>query len=353
MINVRSPAKIDIEKHPKIDLHRHLLGSARITTLWELSKLNGSRNNHDTFESLEKALVRDRPASDLSEYIRPWTLLRSMIRSPQDVRRIAKEAAEDAARDCIAYVEFRSSLPSLAITDGTLPQTLIPTRDYLEAIQEGFEEVTNVMSRLIVSIPRHAVGAAGPKLLDKYADQLFSAVTDFRNQLVVGVDLTGLERGWPVTLFKSIFQEARALGLHVTIHAGETEGPEEIWEAVNDLGATRIGHGTAASLDAGLVEELIRRNVILEVCPTSGWLTGTLKDRTRHPVINCEPPVPYVVCTDNPTLNGTTLSRELRLAAQIAGARPDSFIQAQYQLACKAAFLTHVECPSTDGMLIM
>jgi adenosine deaminase len=346
MIDVRSPAKIDIENLPKIDLHRHLLGSARMTTLWELAKHNGSGTGQSSLESLEKALVRDTSASDLSEYIQPWSYLRSVIRSPEDVRRIAKEAAEDAAGDCVAYVEFRSSLPGLEITDGSLPQTLIPTGDYLAAIRDGFAQVANIVCRLIVSIPRHAVGAAGPKLLDRYADQFFSAVTGFRSELVVGVDLTGIERGWPAMLFKSIFQEARALGLPITIHAGETEGPEEIWAAIDDLGATRIGHGTTASIDARLVEELIRRNVVLEVCPTSGWLTGTLKDRTRHPVIDCELPIPYVICTDNPTLNGTTLSRELYLAAQIAGAKPHSFVQSQYQLAAKAAFVTSQELPS-------
>jgi adenosine deaminase len=345
MLDVHNLHELDIQNVPKIDLHRHLLGSARSRTLWELSKTNGIRTIYNSLESLEKDLVHHISASDLAEYIRPWTLLRSIIRTPEDVQRIAKESAEDAAHDCLAYVEFRSSLPGLAITDGRLPQALIPPKDYLDAIRAGFAEVPNVVCRLIASVPRHVVGTARFDLLEKYTDQFFSVVKDFRQDLVVGVDLTGLERGWPATLFKIIFQEARALGLSITIHAGESEGPEEIWAAINDLGATRIGHGTTASSDPRLVEELIKRNVILEVCPTSGWLTGTLKDRTRHPIINCEPLIPYVICTDNPTLNRTTLSRELWLAARIAGAEPHSFAQRQYQLACQSAFVTPRRSP--------
>lgn len=339
--------EIDVQKLPKIDLHRHLLGSARSSTLWEISKTNGRGTIYDSLESFENVLVHHSSTSDLSEYIRPWALLRSIIGTPEDVRRIAKEAAEDAAQDCLAYVEFRSSLPGLAITDGGLPQALIPPKDYLNAIREGFAQVANVECRLIVSVPRHVVGTARLDLLERYTDQFFSIVTSFRQDLVVGVDLTGLERGWPATLFKSIFQEARALGLSITIHAGETEGPEEIWAAINDLGATRIGHGTTACKDPRLIEELIRRNIVLEVCPTSGWLTGTLNDRTRHPIINSKPATPYVICTDNPTLNSTTLSRELLLAAQMADAEPQTFAQWQYQLASRSAFVKAQRLPMT------
>jgi adenosine deaminase len=175
-------------------------------------------------------------------------------------------------------------------------------------------------------------------LVEKYANRFFEAVAKFRDELIVGVDLTGVERGWPANLFRDIFAEARDMGLPITIHAGETEGPEEVWAAIDELGASRIGHGTTSPNDPKLVKELIRRNVVLEVCPTSGWLTGSLKDRSRHPVIDCQPPIPFVICTDNPTLNATTLSRELCLAAQISGSQIELFLQSQFQLASQSAF---------------
>jgi adenosine deaminase len=333
-----------IQQLPKIDLHRHLLGSARIKTLWELSKRNGVATGHGSLQSLTRALVHESAASDLSEYIRPWMLFREIVQRPEDIRRIAKEAAEDARLDGVLYVEFRSSLTGLPITEGGLPQTLIPSSDYLQSIQDGFAQVTNIDCRLIASVPRHVVGAAPASLMEKYADKFYCTVKRF-SQLVVGVDLTGVERGWPNSLFRDVFGEARALGLPITIHAGETEDPEHIWVAIDDLGATRIGHGTTAPSDSGLVSELIRRNIVLEVCPTSGWLTGSLKNPSRHPIINCAAPIPYVICSDNPTVNGTTLSRELYLAAQIARAQASSFITSQCQLASQAAFSTLAEAP--------
>jgi adenosine deaminase len=137
---------------------------------------------------------------------------------------------------------------------------------------------------------------------------------------------------------KDFFSEARSLGFPITIHAGETEGPEEIWAAIDELGASRIGHGTSAPRDAKLVEELIKRKVVLEVCPTVGWLIGSFKERYRHPVIDCIPPIPYVICTDNPTLNALTLSQDLHLAAQMASVEIESFLQSQFHLASQVAF---------------
>ncbi|HJR07769.1 MAG TPA: hypothetical protein VJ842_10950 [Pyrinomonadaceae bacterium] len=328
----------EIQDFPKIDLHRHLLGSARLETLWELARkydLDAGRKPLDEFQS---AIVHQAPSRDLSQYIQPWKLFREVIQTPDDVRRIAFEAAVDARLDGVRYVEFRSSLPGMPITDGDAPQTRIPVNEYLHAISDGFSDVPGVVCRLVASVTRHAVGRAEPVLVQKYATRFLDAVTRFRDELVVGVDLTGIESGWPARLFKDFFAEARSMELPVTIHAGETEGPEEIWAAINELGATRIGHGTSAPTDASLVEELIKRKVVLEVCPTAGWLIGSLKERHKHPVIECVPRIPYVICTDNPTLNASTHSREILLAAQIAGLETESFLQSQFNLAAQSAF---------------
>ena len=338
MSETRESSLAQIQDFPKVDLHRHLLGSARPETLWELSQkydLDAGRKQLDEFK---RAVVHQVPPRNLSEYIRPWRLFREVIRTPDDVRRIALEAAADARLDGVRYVEFRSSLSGMPVTDGGAPQTRIPAKEYLQAIRDGFSDVPGVACRLVASVMRHAAGAAGPALARKYADSFLDAVTRFGDGLIVGLDLTGIESGWPAGLFKDFFAEARSLGLPVTIHAGETEGPEEVWAAIDELGASRIGHGTSAPTDARLVEELIKRRIVLEVSPTSGWLVGRLPDRRRHPVIECVPPLPYVICTDNPTLNASTQSHELYLAAQIAGVEAESFLQAQLDRASQAAF---------------
>lgn len=328
----------EIQDFPKIDLHRHLLGAARPETLWELSRKYNLDAGRKPLDEFKRAVVHRMPPRDLSEYIRPWELFREVIRTPEDVRRIAFESATDAVYDGVRYVEFRSSLSGMLITDGDAPQTRIPADEYLHAIRDGFSQISGAVCRLVASVPRHAVGPAEPALVRKYADGFLDVVARFGDELVVGVDLTGIESGWPAGLFKDFFAQARSMGLPVTIHAGETEGPEEIWAAIDELGASRIGHGTSAPMDARLVEELIKREVILEVCPTAGWLIGRLKERHRHPVIDCIPPVPYVICTDNPTLNASTHSHELHLAAHISGVETESFLQSQFNLASQAVF---------------
>ncbi|MGB7922199.1 MAG: hypothetical protein WCF57_03025 [Pyrinomonadaceae bacterium] len=328
----------EIQAFPKIDLHRHLLGSARPETLWELSRKYGLDAGRKSFDEFKSYIVYHEPSRDLAQYIRPWKLFREVLREPEDVRRIALEAAVDARLDGVRYVEFRSSIPGMPITDGGAPQTRIPADEYLSAIRDAFSETTGVVCRLVASVLRHVVGPAEPALIQKYADRFLDTVSGFRDEFIVGVDLTGIESGWPAALFRDFFAEVRCVGLPVTIHAGETEGPQEIWSAIDELGATRIGHGTSAPKDARLVEELIERKIVLEVCPTAGWLIGSLKERHRHPVIDCVPRIPYVICTDNPTLNASTHSRELNLAAQISGMETEQFLESQFELAAQAAF---------------
>jgi adenosine deaminase len=327
-----------IESLPKIDLHRHLLGSARPETIWDLCRKYGVHQGRKSLEEFSAEVVHRQPVQDLADYIRPWRLFREAIREPDDIRRIALEAALDARSDGVRYVEFRNTPTGLPINDGHAPQTSIPTDEYLEAIREGFALVSGVTCRLIASIPRHAVGRFERPVLLKYTEKLLDALNKFRGDLVVGVDLTGIEHGWPARLFRDVFAAARDTGLRVTVHAGETEGPNEVRAAVEELGASRVGHGTSAPIDEKLVRELIRRDIALEVCPTSNWLVGSVSTRSRHPVIDCVPQLSYVICTDNPTLNAHTLSQELLIAAQIAGAEPLSFVRSQFTRASDAAF---------------
>src|SRR5437867_2917705 len=115
------------QRFPRVDLHRHLLGSARPETLWELARkydLDVARRQFDEF--YDTIVHRVRPGN-LERYIAPWTLFRDVVREPEDVWRIAYEAAQDARLDGVCYVEFRSSLPGMPATAGHAPQTRIPT----------------------------------------------------------------------------------------------------------------------------------------------------------------------------------------------------------------------------------
>jgi aminodeoxyfutalosine deaminase len=328
----------DLTSIPKIDLHRHLLGSARADTLLQLAELHHLGWANQPVRNLRNAIAHGRPQRSLRDYVAPWRVFREAVQTPEDIRRIAAEAATDAYRDGVRYVEFRSALPGMPITDGDAPQTRIPPDEYLSAIAEGFSEVPNIACRILASVTRHAFESVGPRLMSEFADQFIQTIERFRGRLVVGVDLSGVERGFPAKMFKPIFDEARSVHLPVTVHAGETEGPSEIWSAIDDLGACRVGHGTSFFADPALARELISRGIVLEVCPTASWLVGITRDLSHQPVIESEPAVPYVICTDNPTLNSTTQSNELRIAARIAGKAESGYAAWQFRVASRAAF---------------
>ncbi|MEN9722528.1 MAG: adenosine deaminase, partial [Pseudomonadota bacterium] len=128
------------------------------------------------------------------------------------------------------------------------------------------------------------------------------------------------ETDFPGSLFQSAFQHAKRAGAKITIHAGESTGPETIWTAIEDLGANRIGHGVSAIQDPMLVEFLRDRKICLEMCPTSNWLTRVVPSFEAHPLpALLRAGVPVCINTDDPTLFGTTLPSETTLVRERMG----------------------------------
>jgi adenosine deaminase len=126
--------------------------------------------------------------------------------------------------------------------------------------------------------------------------------------------------GFPNRLYESLFKPLRQTGDRITIHSGEAGGPENMWEALELLGAQRIGHGIAAACDPRLVEELVRRKLCLEVCPVSNWLTSCVPSLESHPLPKLlRAGVSATINTDDPTVFGTSLPNELKVARTILG----------------------------------
>jgi adenosine deaminase len=135
-----------------------------------------------------------------------------------------------------------------------------------------------------------------------------------------GMDLAGNEAQFPCRMFEGSFKKIIASGGKTTIHAGEASGPENIWEAIELLGAQRIGHGISAIQDPVLMRYLADKRICLEMCPTSNWLTQAVSTLEEHPLPEVlRAGVPVTINTYDPTVFGTTLPHEIQLCWQKMG----------------------------------
>jgi adenosine deaminase len=322
-----------LRRLPKIDLHRHMEGSLRLDTLATVAQEHGVDLPSYNIAELRPYVQVTDDVPDFYGFLGKLELLRRFYSAAQAVERIAYEAIADAALDNILYVELRfSPAGKLIAPEDVIHSVVIATerasRDY--PIQVG----------LLVTIVREF----GPQV----AEELLELAVAYRAMGVVGLDLAGHEETHPATPFADVFRRAREAGLHVTIHAGEVGGPENVREAVNLLGAERIGHGVRAIEDPAVIQLLRQRGITLEVCPTSNLQTGVSPAFTQHPLRELYYlAVPVTINTDNPSVSDTTLTDEYLVAVRAMGFTIKD-IQQTLLNAAQAAFL-----PAEDRKALM
>jgi adenosine deaminase len=294
---------------PKIELHRHLEGSLRLETLAEIASDHNLDLPHDVegLRPLVQVVESDPP--DLRPFLDKFGVLRRFYRSPDIIARLTREAIADCAADNIKYLELRFT-----------PRALSATRDYpledvtdwvIAAAREAAEEF-GVKVRLIVSMNRHESVKLG--------EQVAQIAVDRMRQGVAGLDLAGNEASFPATPFKSVFREAKEAGLKITVHAGEWAGPESVREAIEVLGAERLGHGVKAVQDADVVEMVRERRIAFEICVTSNVQTGSVKTLDGHPLRKLyDQSLLTTINTDDPAVSDITLSGEMAVAMHHLG----------------------------------
>jgi adenosine deaminase len=245
---------------------------------------------------LPRDLVRVTPCRSLAEYLKPWQILRLFPKERANLDHLTLSVFGSLAENQIRFVELRSSLLYLA----TL-QTCSPA----EALQRLIESTGDAahhhgMRRgLILTVTRGDYGAVGLATLLQAFEDLG------RPKDVVGLDLAGDEEmSYPAEL-PSMFRDAKdRFGLGITIHAGETGRGENVRSAIELFDADRIGHGTAAGKDPGLLDLLAERRICVEVCPISNRLTGAVPPNEAHPLQEFRRRgVPFVICSDNPAIH--------------------------------------------------
>lgn len=291
---------------PVVDLHRHLDGNVRPSTIFALAKQFNLSLPADSPQTLARHVQIQDKTSDLMAFIGCLKHGMDVLATPEACYRIAYENAEDAANEQLDYVELRFSPAFMAEAHGlSLDAVIEAVLAGIAAGQQDFGVRVNVLGIL-----SRTFGV-------KRCEQELDALLRYRDGLA-GLDLAGDEKGFPGSLFKSHFTRARDAGLHITVHAGEADGPESIWQAVDELGASRIGHGVAAATSPALMAALAKRNIGIESCLTSNYQTGAFTDTANHPVkAFLDEGIAVTLNTDDPGVSAITLASEYALAADV------------------------------------
>ncbi|MCJ1679929.1 adenosine deaminase [Streptomyces sp. APSN-46.1] len=287
---------------PKAELHVHHVGSASPRIVAELA----ARHPDSKVPTDPEALADYFTFTDFAHFIEVYLSVVDLVRTPDDVRTLTFEVARDMARQNIRYAE-------LTITPYSSTRRGIDEKAFMEAIEDArkaAEAELGVILRWCFDIPGEAGLAA--------AAETARLAVDLRPEGLVSFGLGGPEVGVPRPQFKPYFDQARAAGLHSVPHAGETTGPETVWDAIRELGAERIGHGTSATRDPELLAYLAEHRIALEVCPTSNIATRAVADLDQHPVKEMVAAgVLVTINSDDPPMFGSDLNNEYAVAARL------------------------------------
>ncbi len=308
---------------PKAELHVHHVGSASPRIVAELA----ARHPDSRVPSDPAALAEYFTFRDFAHFIDVYLSVVDLIRDPEDVRLLTYEIARDMARQNIRYAE-------LTITPYSSVKRGIAAEAFIEAIEDArvaAERELGTVLRWCFDIP----GEAGLESARVTAD----IALDHMPEGLVSFGLGGPEIGVPRPQFKPFFDRARAAGLHSVPHAGETTGPQTIWDALRELGAERIGHGTSATADPRLLDHLAEHRIPLEVCPTSNIATRAVATLEEHPIAEMVAAgVLVTIGSDDPPMFGTDLNTEYAVAAGLLGL-DEAGVAALAKNAVEASFL--------------
>lgn len=292
-----------IDGLPKAELHVHHVGSASPRIVSELAQ----RHAGDTVVPADPGLLADFfTFTDFAHFIEVYLSVVDLVRDPQDLWTLTYEVASDLARQNVRYAELTLT-PYTSIVRG------IPAEAYCEAVEDARRRAAADHGVDLVwcfDIPGESGLEAAAVTLD--------VALRLRPEGLVSFGLGGPEIGVPRPQFAPYFDQARAAGLRSVPHAGESTGPETIWDSIRYLGAERIGHGIAAVHDPELMTYLVDNDIALEVCPTSNVRTRSVPSLEEHPLAELVANgVPITINSDDPPMFSTTLNDEYRVAADL------------------------------------
>ncbi len=296
-----------VARLPKVELHVHLVGSASAETVLELARRHPGSSVPRSLEALRQFYV----FRDFPHFAAVYRAVSDLVTEQEDIESLVRGVARDMAAQNVRYAEIQVSPWYFTHGSG------IPRAAVTEAIDAGARAALadhGVRIGWIIEFPGDRADRAARATLDHALSAPPAGL--------VGFGVGGIEQGRvPHTeIIRDAFRAAVAAGLHSIPHAGEMTGPETVWEALNALGAERIGHGINALLDPVLVAYLRERQVPVDVSPTSNVCTRQVASLREHPLPRMLAEGLLVTLnSDDPPMFGTTLSNEYLVAASVLG----------------------------------
>lgn len=285
-----------IRDMPKVELHVHLEGAVKAETLLALAERNQIALPFNTADDIRRS-YRFRSFQDFAKAL---LMVIGCVRKPEDLSFLVRRLGEDLHRQNIRYAEVTWT-PQLHAHLGC------PAAETLAALNEGRHEVEKRHNLTIRWIPDLVRSYPGPAL----KVQAWAASAEARARGVVALGLGGPETETIPPQIQEAFRRARAAGLPANPHAGEAAGPKSVWLALRNLNAVRIGHGVRAIEDEQLIDYLVEKHVVLEVCPTSNVALGHYPGYDRHPLRRLiEAGCQVTINSDDPALFGSDLTSE-------------------------------------------
>lgn len=292
----------DVRELPKAHLHLHFTGSMRPATLLELADKYGVRLP-EALSGGEPPKLRATDERGWFRFQRLYDIARSCLRSPEDIQRLVREAAEEDVRDGSGWLEIQVDPTSYAPRLGGL----IPAMEIILDAVDGAERDTGLGIRVLVAANRmkHPLDARTlARLAVRHADRG-----------VIGFGLSNDERRGFARDFDRAFAIARDGGLLAAPHGGELAGPASVRDCLDDLHAGRVGHGVRAAEDPALLRRLAARRVTCEVCPASNVALGVYEKPQDVPLRTLyEAGVPMALGADDPLLFGSRLAAQYEFA---------------------------------------
>ncbi|MDQ3628173.1 MAG: adenosine deaminase [Actinomycetota bacterium] len=289
---------------PKTELHVHLVGAASVDTVLDLARRHPDAGVPTDRSALEAYYA----FTDFAHFIDVYISVTSLVRTPRDIESLVVGAARDMEGQNVRYAELTVT-PDSHLLMGIAPEAVA------EALASGRARARDehgVELAWVFDIPGELGLVSGERTID-WVEAHAPAGS-------VGFGLGGPEVGVPRPQFTDVFARARAIGLHSVPHAGETTGPETVWDAVRLLGAERIGHGVASVRDPGLLAHLAAEQITLEVCPVSNVCTKAVDSLASHPLSALlAAGVPVTLGSDDPGMFATTLNAEYMVAHDVLG----------------------------------